>query len=143
MKKEYFFLFSAIILATVVFFGFKNNFYRVATFSKTPQSKEIEVYFPGINTKSVNTKFVITGKGRAFENTINYRVSDSSGRQLYMGSFMTDAQDAGLFGNFKQEIDLNKIANPVPDKIRLDVFEASARDGSDTNKTSFLLDVIK
>lgn len=108
---------------------------------KQEEGREIEVYLPAIDVKAVGTKFVIYGKGRAFENTINYRISNDGCKQLYLGSFMTNAPDAGIFGYFNQEIDLTKILKTIPPVIRLDVFEASAKDGSDIHKTSFKLDV--
>lgn len=109
---------------------------------QTPEvSKEIEVFFPTKDTVTVGTEFIIYGKGRAFENTINYRVSDDAGKQLYLGSFMTTAPDAGIFGYFNQEVDLTKLLTTIPPVILLDVFEASAKDGSDIHKTSFRLNV--
>ena len=103
--------------------------------------REIEVYLPAAGDKTIGTRFVIYGKGRAFENTINYRISDDNGKQLYLGSFMTNAPDAGIFGYFDQEIDLAKLLKTIPPVIRLDVLELSAKDGSDIHKTSFRLDV--
>ncbi len=103
--------------------------------------REIEVYLPAAGDQTVGTKFVIYGKGRAFENTINYRISDDSGEQLYLGSFMTNAPDAGIFGYFDQEVDLAKLLKTIPPVIRLDVLELSAKDSSDINKTSFRLNV--
>lgn len=105
------------------------------------EGREIEVYLPAAGDKTVGTKFVIYGKGRSFENTINYRISDDGGKQLYLGSFMTNAPDAGIFGYFNQEIELTKLLKTIPPVIRLDVFEASAKDGSDIHKTSFELNI--
>lgn len=103
--------------------------------------QEIEVYLPAAGDQIVGTKFVIYGKGRAFENTINYRISDDDGKQLYLGSFMTNAPDAGIFGYFDQEVDLAKLLKTIPPVIRLDVLELSAKDGSDIHKTSLRLNV--
>ncbi len=112
-----------------------------AACEKSGEEREIEVYLPAAGGKTVGTKFVIYGKGRGFENTLNYRISDDDNKQLHLGSFMTNAADAGVFGYFNQEIDLSKLLKTVPPTIRLDVFEASAKDGSDIHKTSFRLDV--
>ena len=122
------------------------------------EEKEIEVYLPAAGDQTVGTKFVIYGKGRAFENTINYRISGDDGpdlpeanrgssitndrdKQLYLGSFMTNAPNAGLFGYFDQEIDLAELLKTIPPVIRLDVLELSAKDGSDIHKTNFRLNV--
>lgn len=104
-------------------------------------SREIQIYLPTKDTKTVGTKFIIYGKGRGFENTLNYRISDGGGKQLHLGSFMTNAPDAGIFGYFDLEIDLSKILKTIPSAIRLDVYEASAKDGSDIHKTSFDLNI--
>lgn len=53
---------------------------------------------------------------------------------------MTNAE-AGVFGYFNQEVDLSKILKTIPPVIILDVLELSAKDGSDTHKTSFKLNV--
>ncbi len=103
--------------------------------------REIELYLPAAGDKTVGTKFIIYGKGRAFENTINYRISDDNGKQLYLGSFMTNAPDAGIFGYFNQEIDLTKLLKTIPPVIKLDTLELSAKDGSDIHKTSLRLNV--
>ena len=103
--------------------------------------REIEVYLPAAGDKTIGTKFVIYGRGRAFESTINYRISDDNGEQLYLGSFMTNATDVGVFGYFNQEVDLAKLLKTIPPVIRLDVLELSAKDGSDIHKTSFRLSV--
>ena len=110
-------------------------------FETSIKSQEIEIYLPSKDTKIVGTKFVIYGKGRGFENTLNYRISDSAGKQLYVGSFMTNSPEAGIFGYFDVEVDLNKILKTIPSIIRLDVYEASAKDGSDIHETSFQLNV--
>jgi hypothetical protein len=111
------------------------------TASPTPAQKEIELYLPAATDERVGTKFVVYGKGRAFENTINYRISDDNGEQLYLGSFMTNALDAGIFGYFDHEVDLTKLLKTIPLVIRLDVLELSAKDGSDIHKTSLRLNV--
>ena len=86
-----------------------HKFYKQSEYQpeyKNEEPKEIEVLLPAPGTTTVDTEFVIYGKGRAFENTLNYRISDGSGKELYLGSMMTDAPDAGIFGYFREEIDL-------------------------------------
>jgi len=148
------FIFIAVLVAligvAVFVLGWDDLFFAAKTTptptesamaSPTPAQKEIELYLPAAGDQTVGTKFVIYGKGRAFENTINYRMSDDNGKQLYLGSFMTNAPDAGVFGYFSQEVDLAKLLKTIPSVIRLDVFEISAKDGSDIHKTSFRLNV--
>jgi hypothetical protein len=148
------FIFIAVLVAligvAVFVLGWDSLFFAAKTTptptesamaSPTPAQKEIELYLPSATDEKVGTKFVIYGKGRAFENTINYRISDDSGKQLYLGSFMTNAPDAGIFGYFNQEVDLTKLLKTIPPVIRLDVLELSAKDGSDIHKTSLRLNI--
>jgi len=139
VKKTIILLIILIVAAAAAWFLYQKFNSQSDSKLETPDpSKEIEVFLPAQGTTTVGTRFVIYGKGRAFENTINYRISDDGGKQLYVGSFMTNAE-AGVFGYFHQEVDLAKILKTIPQKIGLDVLELSAKDGSDTNKTSFEL----
>lgn len=148
MKKTLLLLVLLVVLVGIGWFVYRE--YTVPTwpgslvtyspFETSEQTKEIEVFLPTLDTTTIGTKFVIYGKGRAFENTINYRISDVSGKQLFVGSFMTNAE-AGVFGYFHQEVDLVKILKTIPPIIILDVLELSAKDGSDIHKTSFNLTV--
>jgi hypothetical protein len=111
------------------------------TVSPTPPQKEIELYLPAPTDKKVGTKFVIYGKGRGFESQINYRISDAKdGRELLLGNLMINAE-MGKFGYFYKEIDLKKELKALPTAIILSVFEFSAEDGSEINKTSLELEV--
>ena len=142
MKKTIILLIILIVAAAAAWFLYQKFNSQSDSKLETPDpSKEIEVFLPTQETKISGTKFVIYGKGRAFENTINYRVSDGNRKQLYVGSFMTSAPDAGIFGYFHQEIDLTKILSTVPDKIILAVMEISAKDGEDIHKTTWELDL--
>ncbi len=119
---------------------------RSVSLMPTPsQAKEIEVFLPSPDTKVVGTKFVIYGRGRGFENTINYNIADAEdGRLLKAGNMMTNAQDVGQFGYFYKEIDLNKeLGSGLPTDILLSVFEAAAKDGTPIHKTTFELNVKK
>jgi hypothetical protein len=111
------------------------------TVSPTPPQKEIELYLPAPTDKKIGTKFVIYGKGRGFESQINYRISDAKdGRELLLGYLMINAE-MGKFGYFYKEIDLKKELKNLPTAIILSVFEFSAKDGSEINKTSLELEV--
>lgn len=72
----------------------------------------------------------VTGKARVFENTFAYALKDVNNKKLYESFGMTDAKDAGVFGNYSVKI-------PVPlsasNDLFVEVFEYSARDGSVIN----------
>jgi len=74
---------------------------------------------------------VVTGQARVFENQFAYRLVNSHGTILVEGSAMSDAKDAGLFGNYTI-----KITVPTSDatkNLTIWVFEYSPKDGSITN----------
>jgi nucleoid-associated protein YgaU len=72
----------------------------------------------------------VAGVGTGFEGTLQARVRDSSGNELAQRSF--EAGGTGIWGNFFFRIDVPG----VPDRPRgsLEVFEFSAKDGSEINK---------
>jgi hypothetical protein len=83
---------------------------------------------------SIGTSFIIKGKARVFENVVSIRVSNKVlGKIYYVGQTLADAPDAGMFGDFAAQIKLNtKDFSLRPnDKLTLEVFQSSAKDGSD------------
>jgi hypothetical protein len=81
----------------------------------------------------VKSPLMVTGRAIAFENTIAWRLRDQSGTQLASGTVMTNAPDVGKYGDYFISIPLPK---NVPQTIIIDVFERSAKDGSEINKVS-------
>lgn len=83
--------------------------------------------------ETVGFPLIITGTGRVFENTFSYRVYDEDNALLYESNAMTDAPDAGIFGNYSVSI-----YYPAPEgtRGRIEVFEYSAKDGEEINKVT-------
>jgi hypothetical protein len=52
----------------------------------------------------VDVPVTLTGRARVFENQFTVRVKDSAGAVLYQTSAMTDAKDAGLYGNYSVKL---------------------------------------
>lgn len=99
---------------------------------ETVSDKNITVISPKAN-ETIKLPFQIKGTARVFENQFNYRVKEGN-TVLAEGFSMTDAKDAGQFGNYVVTISL--IAPPKGDKLTIEVFESSPKDGSETNKVS-------
>lgn len=100
--------------------------------SLSPISDQIQLYLPAADDKTVGSKFVMYGKGVAFENTLNYKINDAQdGRELKTGSMMTNAPDAGKPGFFYKELDIAKELKTLPTDIIFSVMELSAKDGSE------------
>jgi hypothetical protein len=91
---------------------------------------------------SVPPDFLVRGKARVFENVVSIRVSNRVlGRVYFTGTTMTNATDAGQFGNFVTQIHLNTTDNTLRpnDKLTLEVFQASPKDGQEIDKVSIPL----
>ncbi|HEB12561.1 MAG TPA: hypothetical protein ENI11_02675 [Actinobacteria bacterium] len=72
----------------------------------------------------------VAGKAKAFESTVNIRVKDDQGGILKETSVITNAPDVGEFGDYSTKVDFESSTK----KGEIEVFEYSARDGSEVNK---------
>lgn len=76
----------------------------------------------------VGKNLVVKGRARVFENQFNWAVLDAStSAEILSGTAYANAEDSGLFGPFEINISLT---NLTPDKIIVQVFDYSAKDGS-------------
>ena len=99
----------------------------------TPREKApIIVTLPQSNQR-VGSPIIIQGEARVFENTINYRLLSESGEVLAEGFTTADAPDVGTWGRFRGELmyEVDTEGRGV-----IEVFEESARDGSEIHKVS-------
>lgn len=74
----------------------------------------------------------IKGEARAFENTFAYRIKDGDGLILLERSAMASAPDAGFYGAFDLSVNYPE---PKAASGTVEVFEYSAKDGAEINKT--------
>ena len=72
----------------------------------------------------------VAGVGTGFEGTLSARIRDHNGNELAERSFQ--AGGTGIWGNFFFRIDVPGI--PADARGTLEVFEVSAKDGSDLHK---------
>ena len=76
----------------------------------------------------VGKNLVINGKARVFENQFNWAVLDAvTNQEILSGTAYANAEDIGLYGPFEINIPLTDAA---PEKIIVQVFDYSAKDGS-------------
>ncbi len=97
--------------------------------SVSQSSQNISVESPKANSQ-VSVPFVIKGKARVFENQLNYRILDANGKEVLEGSAYADAKDVGEFGPY--EVTVSGLT--LKGKITLEVFDYSAKDGSEEDK---------
>jgi len=104
------------------------------------ESGNIVVTSP-FNEESVPTAFQVTGKARVFENVVNLRVSSRLlGKVYYEGTTTAQAEDMGQFGPFTAVIKLKGGTTLHPnDKLLLEVYQSSAKDGSEIDKVTIPL----
>jgi hypothetical protein len=102
----------------------------------TTNSGNIIVNLPVANS-SVSNVFVVKGSARVFENNLNYRITDTKSNVLMEGNVMAKAKDAGQFGEF------NFTVSGLTGKgqIILQVFDYSAKDGSEIDKVTIPLNL--
>ena len=101
-------------------------------------SENIEVLTPRTGD-IVESGFRVEGNARTFESTVNIRLTDSEKNVLSETFTMADASDAGQFGPFE------KVINFKTDSANgtLEVFQYSAKDGSEIDKVVIPLQFIQ
>lgn len=77
-------------------------------------------------------EYIVNGKARIYEGTFHYRVKDKN-RILITGWTMTSV-GAPEWGNFHVSIHLPKSRSALKTDLTLEMFEISAKDGSEINK---------
>ncbi len=93
------------------------------------KSENISIDSPKSNTK-LSIPFIVKGSARVFENQLNYRILDNKGNNILEGSAYASAKDVGQFGSY--EITISGLT--LKGKITLEVFDYSAKDGSEIDK---------
>jgi nucleoid-associated protein YgaU len=78
----------------------------------------------------VGNPILIAGNGTGFEATLNYRIQDGHDER---SGFFNVGGGTGEHGQFQISVDLSNAAFQL-DRIFIEVFEESARDGSEINK---------
>ncbi len=87
---------------------------------------------------TVGEAFTVSGRARVFENQFNIHVL-SEGGAIYEAHIMANAPDTGMFGEFTHEVKLDSAKTRGISEVVLEVYENSARDGSEINKVTIPL----
>jgi hypothetical protein len=99
-------------------------------------SDRVAVYQPRPGA-TVTRDLQVTGAARTFEANVNWRLLDSTGREVASGAF-TGGSSGPLWGVFDTRI---AVPTSVSGNVTLEVFEASAKDGSPQGVTQIPLTV--
>lgn len=98
-----------------------------------PEELNITVTSP-TNDEAVRLPMIISGQARVFENQLSYRIVDENGAILSSGNTMANSPDMGKFGPYT--ITINDLGNFTHGKMSIEVFQNSARDGSEIDKVT-------
>lgn len=83
--------------------------------------------------ETVSSPVTVSGDARVFENVVSLRVLDGDGSVLAETFTTANSADIGLFGPFEIDVVFDP---PSFNTGTIEIFEESARDGSDTFKVS-------
>jgi hypothetical protein len=81
----------------------------------------------------VGLNFQVTGEARVFENVVSYRLRDADGSVLAESVTEAKSSDVGQFGPFVIDLDASTAKGK---KGTLEVFQSSAKDGSEVDKVT-------
>lgn len=96
------------------------------------ESENIYVSAPAPD-QTVTSPVTVSGQARVFENVVNIRLRDEDGRILAETYTTADAPDIGQFGPFSISLSFDA---PTGTTGTIEVFQQSARDGSETDTVS-------
>ena len=97
------------------------------------------------NNDAVGRTFIVQGKARVFENVVSYRVkSQKAGNTIVQGTTMANSPDTGQFGDYTIKVTIPEdYVLATNDILALEVYQASAKDGSDIDKVTIPLRFIE
>lgn len=86
---------------------------------------------------TLSSQFAIKGQARVFENQLNFRIKNSTGQALIEGTMAAKSPAAGgTFGPFEATV-----SSLPKGKTTIEVFDHSAKDGSEIDKVSISVTV--
>lgn len=100
------------------------------------------IVFTPVSQQVIDTKFQVTGIARVFENVISLRIKHTIDGKVYsQNTSKVLSKDVGEYGQFNFTYNLEALTSVVPsgDGLTLEVYQASAKDGSDQDLVSIPL----
>lgn len=101
-------------------------------------SQNIEVLSPR-GGDTIKSGFAVKGNARVFEDVVSLRLSDSEGNVLVQTTTSANAPDVGEFGPFEKVLNYQTSAT----EGTLEVYQSSAKDGSEIDKVTIPLQFSK
>jgi len=100
------------------------------------------VVFSPLAEQVITTQFQVTGIARVFENVISLRIKNTTSGKVYSQNTSTvRSADTGQYGEFGFAYNLSALAEVLPsaERLTLEVYQSSAKDGSDQDLISIPL----
>ncbi|SDX39784.1 Immunoglobulin-like domain of spore germination [Marininema mesophilum] len=107
------------------------------TFGVNGASAKDTSAFRKVTKGSPSVEYVVSGKASVWEATYSFRVKDGS--KTVSKGFGIASTGAPNWGDFKQVIKLPKSASALKKTLKVELYEESAKDGSEINKIVFPL----
>jgi hypothetical protein len=82
-----------------------------------------------VKNQALASPFVLLGRARVFENGVSWRVRDGLGNIIASGNTLTNAREAGTYGQYRVRAFLQKLPKTSTGKV--EVYTISPRDGSE------------
>jgi len=136
-----------MIVAFIALLGLALSIQRPQSLSSVPlfapsptptpvASENIIVTSPQVD-ESITQTFEVRGSARVFENVVTIRLKEKLSGQVYGETqAIADAPDTGQFGDFRAGIKLTDPNLRTNKEFIVEVFQYSAKDGSEVDKVS-------
>ncbi len=114
----------------------------ISTASATPTPTLTSNIFLKTPTQgaTVNRMFTISGEARVFENVLQVRVVNKRTNSVIVNqSVMANSPDTGQYGPYSYQVNLASGSAQSGDQLTVEAFQYSAKDGSEIDKTSVLV----
>ncbi|MBI5421364.1 MAG: Gmad2 immunoglobulin-like domain-containing protein [Parcubacteria group bacterium] len=139
MKRIFYIVVIMAIISLVVFAGLRFIYHEDASivedgnnYPKSISSSGNIIIISPHSNQFVISPLTIKGEARVFESVFQYRVKDEDGTILAEDRAMSGAPDVGQFGLFELHISIF----PKGRRGIIEVFDYSAKDGSEIDKVS-------
>lgn len=95
----------------------------------------IRVSSPRANDYVNAERFQLSGTARTFENNVAYRLTDLASKKVIAQGFTTATGEMGTFSPYETTVQVNQVSGvQYPTRALLEVYENSAKDGTEINK---------
>jgi hypothetical protein len=135
MQKKHIFILLGMLIVLVffVFIYYDQTREVISPDNQIPPTEPNIVVFSPVPNQEVSGMISLSGKARVFESQLNTRLIINN-QKILEENITANAPDMGLFGDFSKEITIPQSANQDNLVATLEVFDYSAKDGSEIDK---------